>query len=164
MTSPARELFEQALAIKRQLGERLPLAIGLVNLGELLTRMAQWDAADRVLTEAAGLAADLGNPQLIGTVRTNQGNICAHQKRWADAAAHYATAVAAYREMGHGHDAVEAMTGLGRASHHLGRPDEAAGYLRAAEMQAGETRQRPIARASTRGPGGDRGNPNRVTA
>ncbi|MCW2935227.1 MAG: transcriptional regulator, LuxR family, partial [Actinomycetia bacterium] len=78
------------------------------------------------------------NPQLIGTVRTNQGNICAHQKRWADAAAHYATAVAAYREMGHGHDAVEAMTGLGRASHQLGRADEAAGYLRAAEMMAGE--------------------------
>ncbi|HEX3958492.1 MAG TPA: tetratricopeptide repeat protein [Trebonia sp.] len=134
----ARELLEQALAIKRQLGDRLSLAIGLVNLGELLTRMSHWDAADRALTEAAALAAGLGNPQLIGTVRTNQGNICAHQKRWADAAANYALAVAAYREMGHGHDAVEAMTGLGRASHQLGRADEAAGYLRAAEMLAGE--------------------------
>ena len=36
----ARELFEQALAIKRKLGERLSLAIGLVNLGDLLTRIA----------------------------------------------------------------------------------------------------------------------------
>ena len=134
----ARELFERALAIKRKLGDRLSLAIGLVNLGELLTRMAQWDAADRALTEASALAADLGNPQLIGTVRTNQGNICAHRNRWADAAVHYATAVAAYQEVGHGHDAVEAMTGLGRASHQLGHPDEASGHLRAAEMLAGE--------------------------
>jgi DNA-binding NarL/FixJ family response regulator len=100
--------------------------------------MSQWDEAGRLLTEAAGLAADLGNPQLIGTVRTNQGNVCAHQNRWADAAAHYATAVAAYQQVGHGHDAVEALTGLGRASHRLGRADEAAMHLRAAEMLAGE--------------------------
>ena len=134
----ARELLEQALAIKRQLGDRLSLAIGLVNLGDLLTRMSQWDPADRALTEAAGLAADLDNPQLVGTVSTNQGNVCAHQNQWADAAAHYATAVAAYREIGHGHDAVEAMTGLGRASRKLGHADEAARHLQEAEMLARE--------------------------
>jgi predicted ATPase/DNA-binding CsgD family transcriptional regulator/DNA-binding XRE family transcriptional regulator len=134
----ARELLEQALALKRQLGERQSVAIGLVNLGELLTRSGQWDAADRALAEAAGLAAELGIPQLVGTVHTNQGNVAAHQQRWADASEHYAAAVAAYLEIGHGHDAVEAMIGLGRAAHRLGRQDEAAGQLRAAEALARE--------------------------
>jgi predicted ATPase/DNA-binding CsgD family transcriptional regulator len=134
----ARSLLEQALGIKRQLGERQSVAIGLVNLGELLTRAGQWGPAEIALAEAAELAAGLGVPQLTGTVRTNQGNVAAHQRRWADAAAHYATAVAAYLEIGHGHDAVEAMTGLGLASHRLGRRDEASRHLRAAEALAGE--------------------------
>jgi predicted ATPase/DNA-binding NarL/FixJ family response regulator/DNA-binding XRE family transcriptional regulator len=134
----ARELFEQALMIKRQLGERHSLAIGLANLGDLLTRISQWEAAARALAEAAGLAADLGNPQLMGTVRCNQGNVAAHQQEWAAAASHYAAAVAAYEEAGHSHDAVEALTGLGRASYRLGRPDEAAQHLRAAEALASE--------------------------
>ena len=135
----ARELFEQALVIKRQLGERRSLAIGLANLGDLLTRISEWEAAARALAEAAALAADLGNPQLIGTVQCNLGNIATHQREWAEAAGHYAAAVAAYQEKaGHGHDAVEALTGLGRACYRLGRPDEGAGHLRAAEALAGE--------------------------
>jgi len=134
----ARALLEQALGIKRQLGERQSVAIGLVNLGELLTRTGQWGPAELALAEAAELAAGLGVPQLTGTVRTNQGNVAAHQRRWADAAAHYAIAVAAYLEIGHGHDAVEAMTGLGLASHRLGLRAEASRHLRAAEALAGE--------------------------
>jgi predicted ATPase/DNA-binding CsgD family transcriptional regulator len=134
----ARALLEQALAIKRQLGERQSVAIGLVNLGELLTRAGQWGPAEQALAEAAELADGLGVPQLTGTVRTNQGNVAAHQRRWADAAVHYGTAVAAYLEIGHRHDAVEAMTGLGLASHRLGRREEAARHLRAAEAVAGE--------------------------
>ena len=94
----ARELFEQALVIKRQLGERRSLAIGLANLGDLLTRISQWQAAARALAEAAALATDLGNPQLIGTVQCNLGNVTAHQREWAEAASHYAAAVAAYQE------------------------------------------------------------------
>jgi DNA-binding NarL/FixJ family response regulator len=74
----------------------------------------------------------------MGTVRCNQGNVAAHQQRWAEAAAHYAAALAAYQEAGHGHDAVEALTGLGRASYRLGRPHEGGQHLRAAEALAGE--------------------------
>ncbi len=134
----ARELFEQALVIKRQLGDRQSLAIGLANLGDLLTRTGQWEPAARALEEAAALAADLGNPQLAGTVQCNQGNVAAYQRQWAKAAVHYASAVAAYQEAGHAHDAVEALTGLGRASYRLGRAGEGARHLRAAETLASE--------------------------
>ena len=134
----ARELFEQGLVIKRQLGDHRPLAIGLANLADLLIRTSEWEAAGRALAEAAGLAEGLGSPQLIGTIRCNQGNLAARQDRWADAAGHYAAAVAAYQEAGHPFDAVEAMLGLGRAAGRLGRAGEAAAHLRAAEALAAE--------------------------
>jgi non-specific serine/threonine protein kinase len=134
----ARALLERALAIKRRLGDPQSVAISLVNLADLLTRAGHWDQAAAPLAEAAVLAGSLGMPQLVGTVRTNQGNVAAHQGHWAEAAAHYATAVAAYLEIGHGHDAVEAMTGLGLARHRLGDSGGAARQLRAAESLAAE--------------------------
>src|ERR1019366_4794161 len=134
----ARELFEQTLVIKRQLGERRSLAIGLANLSDVLIRTGQWDAADRALAEAAELAADLGNPQLIGTLRCNQGNLAANKQHWQEAAEHYQAAALAQQEAGHAHDTVEAMIGLGRASYRLGRRGDAARHLRAAEAVADE--------------------------
>lgn len=132
----ARELFEQTLVIKRQLGDHRSLAIGLANLSDVLIRSAQWDAAGRALREAGELAAGLGNPQLIGTIRCNQGNLAAKQRDWARATAHYQASAVAYRQAGHHHDEVEAMIGLGRACYRLGRPDDAARHLRAAEAVA----------------------------
>jgi len=132
----ARDLFEQTLVIKRQLGERRSLAIGLANLSEVLIRTGQLDAAHRALDEAAELAAGLGNPQLIGTIRCNQGDLAAQQRHWADAAGHYQAAVLAHQEAGHAGDVVLAMVGLGRASHRLGHPADAAKHLRAAEALA----------------------------
>ena len=132
----ARELLEQTLVIKRQLGEQRSIAIGLANLSDLLIRTGQANAADRALAEAAELAVGLGNPQLIGTLRCNQGNLAAKKQDWREAAGHYQAAALAHQEAGHAHDAVEAMIGLGRASYRLGRRDDATRHLRAAEAMA----------------------------
>jgi tetratricopeptide (TPR) repeat protein len=53
----AQDLFEQALAIKREFGEQRSIAIGLANLADVLIRTRQWDVAETVLAEGAGLAA-----------------------------------------------------------------------------------------------------------
>ena len=134
----ARELFEEALVIKRQLGERRSLAIGLANLTDVLIRSGQWEPARRTLAEAVERAEGIGNPQLIGTLRCSQGNLAARDRDWAMAAGHYEAAAAAHREAGHPHDTVEAMIGLGRAWHQLGRTDDALRQLRAAEALAAE--------------------------
>ncbi len=134
----ARELFERALVIKRQLGEQRSLAIGLANLADVLIRSGQWEPARRALAEAAGLAEGIGNPQLIGTLRCSQGNLAARDRDWAAAAGHFRAAVAAHRDAGHPHDTVEAMIGLGRAWHQLGRAGDALRELRAAEALAAE--------------------------
>ncbi len=130
----ARERFEQALAIKRQLGEQRSIAVGLANLADVLIRLAQWDQAEQVLAEGAALTA--GNPQLIGTIRCNQGALAAHRQDWVQAADHYRAAITASQAGGHPHDVVEAMIGLGRVWHRTGQQDAAIRQMREAEALA----------------------------
>jgi predicted ATPase/DNA-binding CsgD family transcriptional regulator/DNA-binding XRE family transcriptional regulator len=130
----AQQLFEQALAIKREFGEQRSVAIGLANLADVLIRTGQWDAAEAVLTEGAGMAA--GNPQLIGTIACNQGALAAHRRDWALAAERFGAAIASSQAGGHPHDVVEAMIGLGRVHHQAGDDDAAFAQLRAAHSLA----------------------------
>jgi predicted ATPase/DNA-binding CsgD family transcriptional regulator/DNA-binding XRE family transcriptional regulator len=134
----ARDLFEQALVIKRQLGEQRSLAIGLANLADVLIRGGRWEPARQALAEAAELAEGIGNPQLIGTLRCSQGNLAAREGDLAKAAGHFQAAASAHRDAGHPHDTVEAMIGLGRAWHQMGRTADALRQLRAAEALAAE--------------------------
>jgi predicted ATPase/DNA-binding NarL/FixJ family response regulator/DNA-binding XRE family transcriptional regulator len=132
----ARELLERALLIKRQLGEPRPIAIGLANLAGVLIRGGQWQSAAGTLREAARLGA--GQPHIMGTVLSNQGQLAAMQRQWKQAVAHFEAAVAAYQIGGHRHDMLEAMIGLGTAYHHVGRDEDAIDQLRAAEALADE--------------------------
>ncbi len=132
----AQQLFEQALAIKREFGEQRSIAIGLANLADVLIRTSQWDAAETVLAEGAGLAA--GNPQLVGTIACNQGALAAHRQDWARAAERFAAAIASSQAGGHPHDVVEAMIGLGRVHAQTGDHRAAVARLRAAHALAAE--------------------------
>jgi predicted ATPase/DNA-binding NarL/FixJ family response regulator len=133
----ARELFEQSLAIKRELGEQRSIGIGLVNLADVLIRTQQWDAADEALAEAAGLTG--GDPQLAGTIRSNQGTVAAHRREFAAAAEHFRAAIAAADAGGHAHSGVEAMIGLGRVCQQTGDVDAATRQLQAAQALAAKT-------------------------
>ncbi|HLN70728.1 MAG TPA: tetratricopeptide repeat protein, partial [Streptosporangiaceae bacterium] len=132
----ARELLEANLVIKRQLGEPRSIAIGLLNLADVLVRDRRWQAAQTSLAEAAELA--VGHPQIMGLILCSQGHLEANQRNWKQAAELYADAVATAGVGGHTHDVVEAMIGLGRACHELGQADQAARHLRAAEAMAHE--------------------------
>jgi predicted ATPase/DNA-binding CsgD family transcriptional regulator/DNA-binding XRE family transcriptional regulator len=132
----AQQLFEQALAIKREFGERRSIALGLANLADVLIRTSQWEAAETVLAEGAGLAA--GNPQLIGTIACNQGALAAHRQDWALATERFQAAIASSQAGGHPHDVVEAMIGLGRVHALTGDHPAAVARLRAARALATE--------------------------
>jgi DNA-binding CsgD family transcriptional regulator len=135
-TERAQRLFEQSLAIKREFGEQRSIALGLANLADVLIRTGQWDAAEAVLTEGAGLAA--GNPQLIGTIACNQGALAAHRQDWALATERFEAAIAASQAGGHPHDVIESMIGLGRVHAQAGDHQAAASRLRAAQALAAE--------------------------
>ena len=132
----ARANLERSLVIKRQLGDQNSLAIGLANLSDVLIRMGEFDASRRTLDEVAELAEGLGNPQVTGLLEANRGFLAAEQGRWAESGDHYQAAALAHEEGGQAHDIVVALTGLGRAVHRLGRHDESARHLRAAEALA----------------------------
>jgi predicted ATPase/DNA-binding CsgD family transcriptional regulator len=138
----ARELLEQNLVIKRQLREPRSIAIGLINLVEVLIRDGRWQAARASIAEAAGLA--LGQPQITGLVLCSQGHLAARQRNWEQAAGFYQAAVAACQAGGHTHVAVEAMIGLGRVRYQLGQADEAAQQLRTAEALAHQIGNRQL--------------------
>jgi predicted ATPase/DNA-binding CsgD family transcriptional regulator/DNA-binding XRE family transcriptional regulator/Flp pilus assembly protein TadD len=131
----ARELFEQVLVVKRQIGEHRSIAISLLNLAEAQIQTGRWAAADGALREALELAAD--SPQLAGGVRCSQGNLAARRGNWKQAAEHY-RAVTSSGAGGHPDVVIEAMIGLGRVCRQLGRPDEAARHLRDAQDLAGQ--------------------------
>ena len=135
-TERAQRLFEQSLVIKREFGEQRSIALGLANLADVLIRTGQWDAAETVLTEGAGLAA--GNPQLIGTIACNQGALAAHRQDWALATERFEAAIAASQAGGHPHDVIEAMIGLGRVHAQAGDDQAAVARLRAAQALATE--------------------------
>ena len=138
----ARELLEQNLVIKRQLGEPGSVAIGLINLAEALIRAGRWQAASAAIAEAAELA--VGQPRISGLVLCNQGHLAAGQRNWEQAAGLYQEAVAACQAGGHTHVAVEAMIGLGRVRYQLGLADEAIRQLRTAEALAHQIANRRL--------------------
>lgn len=80
----------------------------------------------------------VGNPQLVGTVRCNQGTVAAHRQDLAAAAAHFRAAIAAAQDGGYPHGVVDAMIGLGRVCHQAGEPHEGVRQLRAAHALAAE--------------------------
>jgi Tetratricopeptide repeat len=135
-TPTAQRLFEQALVIKREFGEQRSIALGLANLADVLIRTGQWDAAETVLAEGAGLAA--GNPQLVGTIACNQGALAAHRQDCALATERFEAAIAASQAGGHPHDVIEALIGLGRVHDQAGDHQSAVARVRAARALATE--------------------------
>ncbi len=127
----AQQLFEQALVIKRRTGVPRSIAIGLVNLADVLIRKCRWDDADSALREAAVLAAS--SPTLTSTVRCGQGNLAAGRRNWAQATEHYRAAISSGQAGGHPDDVIEAMIGLSRVCRQTDRAAEAAQHLRDAQ-------------------------------
>ena len=154
----ARELLEQNLVIKRQFGEPRSIAIGLVNLADVLIRDGRWQAAHASLAEAAGLA--VGQPQIIGHVRCSQGHLAARQRNWEQAAGHYQAAIGRlpggrpHARRGRGHDRA------GPRRHQLGQAGRG-GPAAPARRRRSRTQiaNRQLMAEVARGPGGDRRRP-----
>jgi predicted ATPase/DNA-binding CsgD family transcriptional regulator len=135
----AGKLLGEALAIKRTLGEPRAIALGLCNLSEVFVRTGRLDDAERAIAEAMTIATDLDDKQLLGGLLCNTGDLAAHRGDWRAATRYYEDALRAHGEAGNEHDEIVAYVGLGRALHHLGRPDEAVRQLRRAEGMAERT-------------------------
>jgi predicted ATPase/DNA-binding NarL/FixJ family response regulator/transcriptional regulator with XRE-family HTH domain len=132
-------LFERSIAIKRRLGDPRSVAVGLANLSEVLISTGAFREAGIALEEAAALAENLASPQLLGTLRCNQGDLHASRQEFATAVSYYRAGLAAYRQASGPHGVVTALVGLGRSLARTGATGEAVVHLREAESLAAET-------------------------
>ena len=113
----ARTLYEESLAIARELGERLGIAHALSNLGLLMFTEGDYDAARplhedslsirREIGDRNGVAASLGN---LGLVAHAQGDLQTAQTLFEEC-------LATSRELGHVHFTAHALTNLGGVAH-----------------------------------------------
>ncbi|HTW21128.1 MAG TPA: tetratricopeptide repeat protein [Mycobacteriales bacterium] len=154
----AARRFEESLLVKRRLSEPRTVAIGLANLSDVLIRLGYVGQALDALYEAAGIAADLGDLQLLATIECNLGDAAATGGDQLGAVGHFETSLDAYRASGGAHDLVPALCGLARALHALGRSHEAVARLREAEALSTAT-ERPEQLARIRATLSDIGHP-----
>jgi tetratricopeptide (TPR) repeat protein len=77
----AQELFEQALALFRQLGDKLGIAISAGSLGHLTALRREYAEASKLLTESLALHQELGNKvsvalqyNFLGQIPLSQGD------------------------------------------------------------------------------------------
>ena len=79
----ALHAFDAVLAEAERSGNAVAKATVLGHIGALYTDQQRWDEAERVLTEAVGIARQKDNPMLLGAVLNDYGQYqLAHNGLW----------------------------------------------------------------------------------
>ncbi len=96
----ANSLYEESLALRRQLGNKRGIAGSLNNLGVLAYSQGDYQRATRFYEESLALKRELGDKRGIATTLNNLGEVAQAQEAHATAQALYEESLALYREMG----------------------------------------------------------------
>ena len=95
---PAIACLREALPIQREIGNVRAQAIGLHNLGVLLTEISRPDEAIQLLQESLGLFRALGDRSGEGAVLTSVGVIYRVRGQFSEAIVRYQEALSAFKE------------------------------------------------------------------
>jgi non-specific serine/threonine protein kinase len=129
----ARPLFEESLAIRRELGDRQGIAESLNNLGEVAQAQGDHAAARALHEESLAIRRELGHRWGIAVSLNNLGTVAWAQGDHAAARALYEESLAIKRELGDKKDLAECLEGLAKVAGAQGQPQRAARLLGAAE-------------------------------
>jgi tetratricopeptide (TPR) repeat protein len=128
----ARTQHEQALAIKRELGDRMGIAISLNGLGSVAYSEGDLALAESRFAECLAILQELGNLRLVATALSNLGSV-ANQRADVDGArARFEESLAITREQ-------KDLQGTALALFNLGVVNCEAGDYRAAAVQLRES-------------------------
>lgn len=119
----AEQLYQNALAIYRDLKSDVDVAIVLNDLGNIEDTREQYDAAERYYREALALAEKIENKELIATRMGNLGGLALDRERWAEAREWYEKALGVMREVGRQDEIARMLYGLARVHEAEGRAD-----------------------------------------
>ncbi|MGH8104027.1 MAG: tetratricopeptide repeat protein [bacterium] len=109
----ARGLYEQSLAIRRDLGDSRGLAASLHSLGIVAYAQSDYDTARTFYSEALAIFRDCNDRDGIAHILTSLGNVAFDQRDYETSASLYEEALEVNREIGN--HALEAIV-----IHHLG--------------------------------------------
>lgn len=121
----ARPLYEQSLALYRQLGDRYGQAKGIINLGTLVHSLGQHESARPYYEEGIALCRQLGHRQPLAIALNNLGQVVDHLGHPGEAAAILAESVALRREIGDLRGLVLTLLSLGNVTARQGQRRQA---------------------------------------
>jgi tetratricopeptide (TPR) repeat protein len=119
----AEQLFQDALAIYRDLGLDRSVEVILGDLGTLARKRKEYDAAERYYREALDLARKIDDKEGQAACSGNLGRLALDREQWAEARQRYEQALSLVREVGRVEAIARTQYGLARAWEAEGRPD-----------------------------------------
>jgi len=130
----ARVLHEEALAIKRELGDRMGIAISLNGLGSVAYAQGDLLCAEARFEECLAILKELGNRRLVATALSNLGSMANHRGDFATARARFEESLGIARELQDAQGTSLALYNLGALNNDLGDHAPAAAQYRESLM------------------------------
>lgn len=124
-----RALVEESLAICREIGDKLGVAIALDNLGEVATEEGDYVTAPRLFEEGLGIARELGDIRAIANFLIQLGWAAMRSGDYSLAVTRLGEALTLCRRVGDPSSEALALSGLGEAMVRIGNYEQATQLL-----------------------------------
>ncbi len=109
----ARDLYQQSVEMRRQLGDKWEIAQSLNNLACAAIEVGDFGAARTLLDECLELGEEIGNKGIIAAAYTNLGEVAMSQGEYADGSRLLNNALTIARELGNRYNMVAILGNLG---------------------------------------------------
>ncbi len=117
--------YQESLAIRHEVGDRMGHAWSLNNLGEIARLQGQFDTARKLLSDSLGIMKDLRDRAGIATVQGNLGNVVREQGYFSTARKLYEESLAIRQELGDRAGTAYVLSKLGTVARRQGDMNEA---------------------------------------
>jgi hypothetical protein len=121
----ATALGEEALAIRRELGDRAGEGVTLIHLSYMPFREGDPATARTLLEESLGIFRELGHTWGIAASAGSVAGVALDQRDYQTACDRYREALTSWRELGHSGEFAGAMEGLAVALASVAQPERA---------------------------------------
>ena len=135
-TKDALSNFQEALQIRRDIGDKRGLADTLIDMGNFSNDRGDHDQALKMYKEALQLERDIGNESLQAICMNNIGAVYSEKNQYDDALTYFQQVLQLREKSKVPQDIVEAVYNLGQVLSNMGQYDQAISYyMRALDLR-----------------------------
>jgi tetratricopeptide (TPR) repeat protein len=128
----ARQRYQNAIDLRRQIGDERGVAAATANVARIQLRQGQYDAARAGLQESLEIVERIGNRQMVANLHNEIGALEEREGRYREALQRYRQSLALLRELGDQRALAESYNNVGFTYYQLGDFDNAAVYAQQA--------------------------------